>query len=66
MLRRYLFDIQMGEFTGEPGDSVWKHDIQQHFTLFVEAENLSEANKELERRFGSYERCRYKFIKEDD
>lgn len=57
----FLFKIEIGQFIGDPTDSVWSHNIDQDFELHVEAESLSAANKVIERRFGDYTRCRYKY-----
>lgn len=64
-MNHYLFQIEVGDFATHPGVSAWGYNVQQNFQIFIEAENLSQANKIIESRFGNYTRCRYKFIKEN-
>lgn len=58
---QYLFKVEVGDFFGPISDEPWSATTPDTFDLLVEAENLSQANREIERRFGNYTRCRYKF-----
>lgn len=58
---QYLFKVEVGDFFGPQSDDPWSPTIPQNFELFVEAETLSQANHEIERRFGNYTRCRYQY-----
>ena len=58
---KYLFHIELGNFIGLPDDSIHSYDVEQRFTILIEAESLSKANKVIEQRFGNYTRCRYKY-----
>lgn len=58
---QYLFKVEVGDFFGPVSDDPWSTTATQNFELFVEAENLSQANREVERRFGNYTRCRYTY-----
>lgn len=60
-MTQYLFEVELGDFVGHPGDSVWLYNLEQKFNIFIEADTLSEANKTIEKRFGNYTRCRYKY-----
>lgn len=60
-MTQYLYEVQIGNFIGLPEDSIWAYNVEQMFNIFVEADNLSQANREIERRFGNYTRCRYKY-----
>ena len=58
---QFLFKVEVGNFFGPASDDPWSATTPQHFELFVEAENLSQANNEVEKRFGNYTRCRYTY-----
>lgn len=58
---QYLFKVEVGNFFGPQSDDPWSATVPQNFELFVEAETLSQANHEIERRFGNYTRCRYQY-----
>ena len=58
---QYLFRVEVGDFFGPHSDDLWSATIPQTFELFVDAENLSQASREVERRFGNYTRCRYTY-----
>jgi hypothetical protein len=61
-MEHYLFHVEIGDFIGKPGASMWAHNVEQTLQIFVEADSLSQASRTIESRFGNYTRCRYKFI----
>lgn len=60
----YLFEVQVGTFNEYPGDAPQGFNVQHTLQIFIDAENLSQANKIVEQKFGDFRQCRYKFIKE--
>ena len=58
---QYLFKVEVGDFFGPISDDPWSMTESQNFELLVEADNLKQANNEIERRFGNYTRCRYAY-----
>jgi hypothetical protein len=61
-MEQYLFHVEIGDFAGKPGASMWAYNVKQTLQIFIEAESLSQASRTVEHRFGDYTRCRYKFI----
>lgn len=60
-MTQYLFEVQIGNFNEFPGDSLWSHNTNQQFSIYITADNLSQATREIERRFGNYTRCKFKY-----
>lgn len=57
----FLFRVELADYASEPFMAVAP---QQTLEIFMQAENLSQASRDVERQFGGWEHCRYYFIRE--
>jgi len=64
-MKSYLFYIELGDFCGTPGESAWNYNVTQQLNVFIQAETLDQATREIQNTYGDYSRCRYYFKGEE-